>query len=56
VTLEEHRLIEVYDSSDAAELGSAEAPEFYSRDHLLYLRIRDELMFTDVPRGVSSND
>ena len=127
MTLEESRLIEVYDSSDAAELGSAEArvkeydlkaenaserttslerrhtkfrgttalyvhfrkisehstseieelvfrkatkgigptfyvimlrttPEFYSRDHVLYLRIRDGLMFTDVPHGVCSND
>lgn len=31
-------------------------PEFYSRDHLLYLQIRDGLTFADVPHGECSND
>jgi hypothetical protein len=127
VTLEEPRLVDVYDSNDAAELGGARAyveqyilkpenasdritilerrntklrgftavyvhlrratdhstseveelvvyrtttgigpsfyvvtlrttPEFYSRDHDLYLQIRDGLNFVPVPRGECSND
>jgi hypothetical protein len=127
VTLEESRLVGVYDSSDAAGLGSPQAyieqhelkpenasekitilerrdtkfrgstavyvhlrratdhstseveqlvvyrttkgigpsfyvvmlrttPEFYSRDHALYLQIRDGLNFVPVPRGECSND
>jgi len=31
-------------------------PEFYSRDHALYLQIRDGLRFVRVPRGECSND
>jgi hypothetical protein len=127
VTLDEPRLIEVYDSNDAGELGSPQAyverydlkpenaaekitilerrdtkfrgstavyvhsrkasehstsdveelvvyrapkeigpsfykvmlrstPEFYSRDHKLYLQIRQGLRFVHVPIGECSND
>ncbi len=127
VTLQEPRLVEVYDSSDAAGLGNPQAyvkryalrrelmsegfailerrdtkfrgsaavyvhfrtatkhstsegemlvvyrapwgigpsfyvvmlrttPEFYSRDHALYLQIRKGLTFADVPAGECSND
>jgi hypothetical protein len=127
VTLEELRLIDVYDSTDAGELGSARSyveqyilkpenaseeitilerrdtkfrgstaiyvhlrsatghstaeveelvvyrtpkgigplfyvimlrttPEFFSRDHALYLQIRDGLNFVRVPHGECSND
>jgi hypothetical protein len=31
-------------------------PEFYSRDHLLYLQVREGLTFVDVPAGECSND
>jgi hypothetical protein len=31
-------------------------PEFYSRDHALYLQIRDGVNFAPVPRGECSND
>jgi len=127
VTLEERRLVDVYDSSDASELGSARAylkrhilkqadesepvailqqrdtrfrsfpatyvhlrrtngsrkseeevlvvyrrskqigpgfivillrttPEFYPRDHALFVQIRDGLQFAPVPKGECSND